>query len=177
MNSRAKTIIIVVAAMILLMIGFGLQKSAVPEGQNKEAAQVQKEETAQDRNEKVKEEADSKQKADSKQEEKSKTASDAETVKQSEAEKAEYRDEVITDPDTVILPGDDLEEESAETSSGKQGAADPKKNNGPSEASKENDIKDSTAIDSNTSDNSSKEHDQENESGEEGIELPVILFD
>ena len=214
MNSKIRMILIGVAgAILLLAIGFGFQRAGQQNVQKTDTVQTQKEESVQGRTE-----SDSKDDRGKKEE--SAVSSEADTVKRTEGDssdpaghagsdqsdkdragssvdasnsgEAEYRDEIVTEPDAVILPGDDLEEGEGGSQKPSSDSAAPAKDSGASGTSKDGSQKDSgsevnggqndTPEDGSQKDDGSEVNDGQNdipedENSEDGVELPIILFE
>ena len=222
MNSKIRIILIsVVGAILLLAIGIGFQRTGQQKEQKTDTVQTQKEESAQGMTE-------SDGKDDLGKNEESAVSSEADTVKRtvrdssdpaghaesdqsdkdragsstdaSNSGEAEYRDEIVTEPDAVILPGDELEGGEGGSQKPSADSAAPAKDSGASAKDSGASGKDSgasakdsgasgkdsgasgTSKDGSQKDNGSEVNGGQNdtpedENSEDGVELPIILFE
>ena len=172
MSSKKKLILIISSVLLLLMIGIGLRKMISSEGQTTNAVQVQKEDTVQETTDNTQTDNGAGAAVEQTQAVQSTTDPDA-GEQTSESGETQDEGEIIIEQDTIILPGDTLEQEekneksdSSQKKENKQpDSSQPEKDQQPGPSQPEKDQQSEQGTDS------------EDHSNEEGIELPIILFE
>ena len=161
MSSKKRIILIISSVLLLLMIGIGLRKTISSGGQNADARQIQKEESVQGTTDNTRTENGSGSTAKQKQATQSIVDSNA-GEKASESGETEDEGEIIIEQDTIILPGDTLE---------------PEQKNEKSDPLPKKEDQQSGSSQPDMDQQSEQDTDSEDHSNEEGVELPIILFE